>query len=234
MLKLPERGTFYIAPGGDTMSVAERHRIARPGTAALAVLSWYALLLQLYQSITTALATGIPVSIAIINYFSYFTILTNLLVALVLTLSLRKSPMGDFASRSTVQTATAAYITIVGIVFSLLLRNLWDTQGLQKIANVLLHDIIPILYVLYWLIWGRKSGLRFSNALAWLAYPLLYLAYSLIRGSITGRYPYPFVDVVQFGYARVGLNSLVLVLAFVGLSLLFITVGRWMTRVSSQ
>lgn len=186
------------------------------------------------MSITTALATGIPVSTAIVNYFSYFTILTNLLVAVVLTLSLRRSSLGDFASRSAVQTATAAYIAIVGIVFSLLLRNLWDTQGLQKVANILLHDLIPTLYLLYWMTWGCKSRLRFSNALAWLAYPLLYLAYSLIRGSIIGRYPYPFVDVVQLGYARVGLNSLLLVLAFVGLSLLFIAVGRWMTRDSSR
>jgi hypothetical protein len=216
------------------MSFAKPNRVARLGTAALAVLSWYALLLQLYVSITTALATRIPVPTAIVNYFSYFTILTNLLVALVLTLSLRKFSVDSFASRPTVQTATAAYITIVGIVFSLLLRNLWNTQGLQKIANVLLHDIIPILYVLHWIIWGRKSGLRFSDALAWLTYPLLYLAYSLIRGSIAGKYPYPFVDVSQLGYARVGLNSLVLMLAFLGISLLFIAVGRCIARDSSR
>ncbi len=216
------------------MRVAEPTRIVRFGTAALAAVSWYALLLQLWVSIKTALATGIPVSTAILNYLSYFTILTNLLVALVLTLSLRKSSMGNLASRPAVQTSTASYIATVGIVFSLLLRNLWDTHGLQKVANILLHDLIPILYLLYWIIWGQKGGLRFRNALEWLAYPLLYLAYSLIRGSVTGKYPYPFVDVAQLGYARVGLNSLMLTLAFLGLSVLFISVGRWMTRDGSQ
>jgi hypothetical protein len=224
----------HITPGGGILSVAGPNRVARLGTAALAAVSWYALLLQLYVSITTAQATGIPVSTAILNYFSYFTILTNLLVALVTTMSWRKSSMGDLASRPPVQTSTAAYIATVGIVFSLLLRNLWNTEGLQKVANILLHDLIPILYVLYWLAWGRKSGLRFRNALDWLAYPVLYLAYSLIRGAFTGRYPYPFVDVAQLGYVRVGLNSLVLVMAFVGLSLLFIAVGRWMSRDSFQ
>ena len=37
----------------------------------------------------------------------------------------------------------------------------------------------------------------------------------------------------QFGYARVGLNSVVLIVAFLGLGLLFIVVGRWITPKAS-
>ncbi|MFZ5976285.1 MULTISPECIES: Pr6Pr family membrane protein [unclassified Hydrotalea] len=35
--------------------------------------------------------------------------------------------------------------------------------------------------------------------MGWLIYPLLYLVYILIRGSFSGFYPYPFVNVLQIG-----------------------------------
>ncbi len=217
-----------------------RSRLARLAAAAIALLGWYGLLLQLYVVIATARATGVPVTTAISNYFSFFTILTNLLVALVLTLSLRTTPstLSVYASRATVQSAVAVYIAIVGMVYSLVLRNLWDPEGLQKIADVILHDAIPVLYLLYWLTFVRKGkdhdSLRFSRVPTWLAYPLLYLVYSLIRGAITGIYLYPFIDAGKLGYPRVGLNAVVLLFAFLGMSLFLVAIDRWMPRGKSE
>lgn len=183
-----------------------------------------------------------PVTTAIANYFSFFTILTNLLVALVLTFSLRRtsSTLCVYAGRATVQSAVAVYIAIAGIVYSLVLRNLWDPEGLQKIADVILHDAIPVLYLLYWLTFVRKDkgkdsdSLHFSRVPTWLAYPLLYLVYSLIRGAITGIYLYHFIDAGTLGYARVALNAVVLLLAFLGTSLLLVAIDRWMPRGKSE
>jgi hypothetical protein len=61
-------------------------------------------------------------------------------------------------------------------------------------------------------------------------HPLLYLVYSLIRGAITGIYLYPFVEVGKLGYARVALNAVMLLLAFLGTSLLLVAIGRWMPQ----
>jgi hypothetical protein len=211
--------------------------MARISAAAIALLGWYALLLQLYLVIVTARATGASVTTAVVNYFSFFTILTNLFVASLLTLSLKNksSKMSTFVRRHTAQSAAALYIAIVGIVYSLVLRNLWAPGGLQRIADVILHDAIPILYVLYWLTFVRKSvsSLPFRHILGWLWYPALYLVYSLVRGAITGIYLYPFIDVSQLGYARVAQNALVLMLAFLGASLFLVFIARWTaTRVS--
>jgi len=204
---------------------------ARMSAAAIALLGWYALLLQLYVVIVVARADGTSVTTAVLNYFSFFTILTNLLVSLLLTLSLKKKPsrMSDLARHPTVQSAAAAYIAIVGIVYSLALRSLWAPEDLQKIADILLHDAIPALYVLYWLIFVHKteSSLPFSDVVAWLAYPALYLIYSLIRGAITGIYLYPFLNVSRLGYRRVALNALVLMFGFLGASIFLILIGRW-------
>jgi hypothetical protein len=211
-------------------------RPARLASAAIAVIAWYALMLQLFVSITKALTTGMPLGAAIINYFSFFTVLTNLLVALVLTLSLRTKPsrLSDFTKRPTVQTATAVYIGVVGIVYSLVLRNLWNPEGLHKISDVLLHDAIPVLYLGWWMLFARKDSLRFRDVPTWLVYPALYLVYCLIYGSINGVYLYPFVNVKTLGFAGIALNAAKLLLGFLGLSLLLVAVGRWMPTNASD
>jgi hypothetical protein len=222
------------------MNATQPRREARFVAAAIAVLGWYGLLLQFYVIIDSARATGVPVETAVVNYFSYFTISTNLLMTLVLTFSLwkQRSPLSNFCAHPTVQTAVAVYMAIVGIVYLLVLRNLWAPEGLQKIADVVLHDATPVLYVLYWLLFvGKhkerdkdKDWLRFSDVTAWLWYPTIYLAYSMIRGAFTGRYLYPFMDVGSLGYPRVALNIVVLVAALLGVSLLFVAIGLWRSK----
>ena len=211
-------------------------RVSRFAAAVISLLGWYGLLLQLYVIIVTARGTSVPVGTAVVNYFSYFTISTNLLMTLVLALSLWKQPsaLGNFCARPTVQSAVAVYIAIVGIVYSVALRSLWAPEGLQKIADIILHDATPVLYVLYWLLFVRKNkgegGLHLSDVPAWLCYPAIYLVYSMIRGALTGRYLYPFMDAGSLGYPRVALNIVVLIAAFLGLSLSFVAVSRWMSK----
>ncbi len=134
----------------------------------------------------------------IIAYLSFFTILTNLLVAVALTASLwPRSRMGSFFSRPSLTAALAAYIATVGIIYSLLLREMWNPEGLQKSADILLHDVVPLLFVAGWLFAFSKARLPWKIVLPWLVYPLAYLGFALIRGALTGRYPYPFIDVQQ-------------------------------------
>jgi hypothetical protein len=115
----------------------------------------------------------------------------------------------------------------VGIVYRLLLRQLWNPQGAQWVADVILHDVIPVGYVLYWLLFAPKNGLRWKDAVAGLIYPGVYLLYVLARGAVSGLYPYPFVDVNVLGYAGVLARAAVLLLVFLGMGLLVVAVGRW-------
>ncbi|HLX83912.1 MAG TPA: Pr6Pr family membrane protein [Terriglobales bacterium] len=205
---------------------------ARRAAAAIAVLAWYGLLLQFYVMIVNARAIGVPMATAIANYFSFFTILTNLLVAVSLTLSLRRTPstLGILANRPTVQTAATLYIAIVGIVYSLALRHIWDPEGLQKIADIILHDTIPALSILFWLLFVRKDELRFRDIPAWLVYPSVYLVYSMIRGAVLGGYVYPFLDAGALGCGPVIINVVAIAAAFAGLGLLLVGFGRWRSK----
>ncbi|MEO8112424.1 MAG: Pr6Pr family membrane protein [Ginsengibacter sp.] len=186
-----------------------------------AIAVWVALAGQLYLIIQNRTVSVIS---TIIRYISFFTILTNLLVALCVPTLLQKrndNGMNFFSRRKTI-TAIAVYITIVGLVYNLVLRFLWQPQGLQLVVDELLHSVVPLLFVFYWLFFVPSAGLKAKDILPWLLYPLAYLIYTLIRGAITGLYPYPFIDVVQLGYNKVLFNSGVLVIVFVIFSLLFV------------
>jgi hypothetical protein len=207
-------------------------RPIRSAMAAIAAIAWFALGLQLLLMVHQA-APGATVY-AVVNYFSFFTILTNLLVALCTTFPLLapRSTTGQFFLRPSIQSATAVYIAIVGITYSLLLRHLWNPQGTQKVADVLLHDVVPVLYVLFWVFLVPKFTLRWSDAVRWLTYPLVYMAYTLARGYISHWYPYYFIDVDTIGLSRALIHAAGLLLVFFGLGLLFIAIGRWTARPS--
>jgi hypothetical protein len=194
-----------------------------------ASLGWFTLFLQLYLILHQAAPGVLPAAAAIISYFSFFTIVTNFMVAFVLTFSFlgSLSSWGTFLSSPTAQTAVAVYITVVGATYSLLLRELWNPQGGQKVADLLLHDGMPVIYVIFWFFFVRKSGLRWQDAIWWLAYPAIYLGYLLVRGAFFGLYPYPFMDVGAIGYPRMLLNAALFLLVFLGLGLLAVAMGRW-------
>ena len=205
---------------------------ARTSMAVMAVIAWFALGLQFYLMVIRSDAQGAALLRLIANYFSFFTILTNLLIAVGLTWPLvaPDSGGGTFFSQPAVTSATAVYIAIVGVTYSLLLRHLWNPQGGQKVADILLHDAMPLMYVAYWLIFVPKGSLRWNDIPRWLIYPLCYLAYALARGATTGWYPYPFLDAGKLGYLPVLLNAAMISCGFLGVSFLAVAVGRWSGR----
>ncbi len=210
------------------MSDVARNNTKRLLMVAIASATWFALLLQLPLTIRTCLANGMNVIGAILTYLSFFTLLTNLLVALVLTFSLLapNSRWGKFFSSPVVATGTALYIAMVGATYSVLLRHTWSPEGLDKLTDFLLHDFVPVAYVVFWIFFVPKSGLRWKNTLSWAIYPMIYLAWILIRGAVSGRYPYPFVDVERFGYSQVLLNSVVLLIIFQVVSFVVVALAK--------
>lgn len=194
-------------------------------------LGWFALMAQLYLILwnrTTSIAE------TIIRYFSFFTILTNILVALCFTFLLFKpaSKWGIYFKRPSVATAITVYITIVGVVYNIVLRPLWNPQGLQLVVDELLHSVIPVLVLAYWFAFVPKGKLGWKQFLPWLLYPLIYLVYVLIRGSLWGSYPYPFINVESLGYEEVFINCGVVCLAFMFFSFLLIGLSRIMSKTS--
>jgi len=194
----------------------------------IAIIAWFALVLQLFLQIDNAGLNGLTTSEAIFNYFSYFTILTNLLVAVSLTFALQapESNPGRFFLNPITQSAIGLYIVIVGIVYTIALRKIWDPQGLQLIADRLLHDAVPVLYLLFWLISIPKKVLAWNNVFSWLLYPFVYLVLVLTRGILDGWYAYPFLNGAVHGWGKVMLNITFIFLAFLGVGLLMVAINH--------
>lgn len=189
------------------------------------IMSWFAIVMQLILIIQNRVASILE---TVIRFFSFFTILTNILVALCFT-SLWLKPkfkIGTFFINPKTITASAVYITIVGIVYNVILRFIWAPVGLQKLVDELLHLIIPIFFVTYWYIFVSKNTLVWKNIATWLLYPIIYLIYSLVRGNFTNYYPYPFIDVDKLGSNAVAFNCISLLIVFVIISLLFILIAK--------
>lgn len=185
--------------------------------AVIAGIGWYALSLQFYLMVQNSDANNMTVTRSVTNFFSYFTILSNLLVAVSTTARLLSptSSIGRFFSGIRTYSAICLYITIVGIVYSVALRKTWNPQGQQLVVDRLLHDWVPLLYLLTWILFTPKNQLAWKNTWAWLLFPAAYLIYTLVRGSITGWYPYPFIHAGELGYGKVAINTLGVLAAFV-------------------
>jgi hypothetical protein len=194
--------------------------------AIIAFTGWFAVIAQLILMLQNS---GLPLGECLVRFFSYFTILTNIIVATCFT-SLVFSPVDKdhFFARPGVHTAITVYIIVVGLTYNILLRFLWAPQGLQRIVDELLHTVMPILSLAYWIKYVRKTTLPYKNCFAWMLFPLSYVVLVAIGGAISGFYPYPFIDVKLLGYPRALLNALGMVLIFMGLSLFLTAIGQWL------
>jgi hypothetical protein len=204
----------------------------RPLATFGAVLGWFGLVLQLWLSIALTEAQGQGSLAGVWLFLAFYTILTNLLVAAALT-SAARGPKGGitrFLLRPGVQTALAMSIAIVGLIYNLMLRQLWHPEGWQLVADVIVHDIMPPLYLLYWWLAVPKRDLRWSHVLVWQSYPAAYFAYVLLRGASNGWYPYPFLDVRTLGYGQVLVDAVLVLLAFIAVALALVALGRWQAR----
>ncbi|MEO6806168.1 MAG: Pr6Pr family membrane protein [Edaphobacter sp.] len=163
-----------------------------------------------------------------VNFFSFFTILTNLFVAIVLIVSainlIRRTHPTE--SDNIIRGSATVSIAIVGIVFGLLLSHM--DSGMIPWTNLVAHYLIPIIMVLDWLINPPQTKLAPKHIWYWVIYPIAYLIYSLIHGAFTNWYPYWFIDPVKSpgGWTGVTLFAAAITLGFLLVSFALLWLGN--------
>ncbi|WLH91467.1 Pr6Pr family membrane protein [Pseudomonas sp. FP453] len=189
--------------------------------AAAALAGWVGLAIQQYLIFYSRWTSGASLLGGLVNFFSFFTVLTNTLAVVVLSYALvkRDSAAKRFFLAPKVSSGIAVSIAVVGLAYSLLLRHLWQPEGFQFIADELLHDVMPVLFLIYWWRCVPKGTLQLKHIGAWVIYPLVYFAYVLLRGHLLGQYQYPFIDVDTLGYPHVFVNAGGILVGFVAIAL---------------
>ena len=195
----------------------------------IAVCSLVAVVIQ-FDLMMASRAASIPETI--VRFFSFFTILTNTLVAGYFScIAYNEFKKNQTKSQNLNSlTAITVYITIVGLVYQILLRNTWSPTGSQKVVDELLHSVNPLLVIGYWYFNSKQKTLNYNKIWQWLIYPLVYLVYVIVRGHFSNFYPYPFLNVPVIGYPKMIINSVGITFLFILVSVFFI----WITRLRTN
>ncbi len=191
---------------------------------------------RLFFGLLTLFAVGAQLVVhfqhhySLVNFFSFFTNVSNIFAALVFLVGAlwlmqgRKQaiPLTEDLFRG----ASVVAIVIVGIVYGVLLRN-EDLGSLLPWVNIVLHYIMPVAVLLDWLYDPPRSSLTAKQLGYWLMYPLVYLVYTLIRGAAVGWYPYPFLNPSKAGgNVNVALYCLAIFVTFLVVGWLLIAVAN--------
>jgi hypothetical protein len=184
-----------------------------------AALGLAALALQLMLTLALVSSQGGTVLLGIWRFLGFFTIIANLFAAVVFTLAALRH------GTARMEFCAVTAMILVGVTYSLLLRETWNPQGWQKLADALLHDILPALMLLFWLL-RPHGGLGVRDVTAALVLPLGFCVYAFARGAMDGWYPYPFIDMGTLGAARVALNCAAIAAAFTVLAVLLALLDR--------
>lgn len=203
----------------------------RPWLRALALLVWGTLALRLGLAAVEAAQADASEIGAIVGSFGYFTVLTTLAAGVVATAPLVPSTVLRRARLSCLAgpgfaTLVATSVLLVALVYTLILRDQWHPEGLRLVVDSLLHDVIPLAFLLYWWFFVPKHDLRYRHVLWWLCYPVAYLLVVMVLGLTHSWYPYPFLDVPELGPLRVRLNVVGLLGIYAFLACVLVGVGR--------
>lgn len=164
------------------------------------------------------------------NFFSFFTIQSNLFAAAVLFTGGLGLARSDERRWNLVRGAAVLYMFTTGVVYGLLLTGYQEAlQTHIPWVDTTLHRVIPLVMVADWLLDPPGRPIRFREGLMWTLFPVAYLLYSLVRGPIVDWYPYPFLDPeLVGGYAGVLAFCVGIAIGILGFVWLVTTVGgRW-------
>jgi hypothetical protein len=214
------------------------------GAARLAgaVLTVAAIVAQLDKTVSVARERDQDMATVLWNFFSFFTILSNVIGAVTLVVGgawlLLRGARGAVEPRalSLAFLCAGTYMVTTGVVYNLLLRGIELPQGTTVAwSNEVLHVVGPLIFLI-------DLALRLDRRLAWrdllyvAPFPIVWAVYTLVRGELvtnptTGEgwwYPYPFLDPHQIGYGYMGVAAYVVAIAAAILGVAAVAV--WWTR----
>lgn len=170
-----------------------------------------------------ATGTAFFLSLNVLNlYFSYFTVLSNLLIIFIFLYLGIINPKKTSKTFDWLRGAATVYMSLTGIIYWSILVN-QHSLSLDPWINLTMHGAMPITAFLSWVLYPAKNKLSYQSSVQWLIAPLLFVAYTLIHGLSINWYPYPFLNPLSSGsYQKVFINVLIILTGTFLLGLLLI------------
>ncbi|HET9173399.1 MAG TPA: Pr6Pr family membrane protein [Actinospica sp.] len=181
-------------------------------------------------------AATAPRGVGMVDFFSYFTILSNISATIALAVGGVALLRGRGGLPDGVRGAVTSYMTVTGIIYAVVLRaDAQEAGDLARWVDDVVHVVMPLVVFLDWLVVPPRVRQPYSILRYWLVFPVVYTVYSLIRGHFADWYPYPFLDPRGRGYGHVALECCVIAVVIAGVCLLVVWLGRFLRgKVSSD
>jgi hypothetical protein len=190
---------------------------------AFAALAGYTLVFAAQRAVTA------PNGIGIVDFFSYFTILSNIAATVVLAVGGVALLFGLRGVPDAVRGAVVAYMAVTGLVYAVVLQAAQEGQLVPWIDDVV-HRLLPAFVLVDWLVVPPRRRVTYAAVPYWLVFPGAFVAYSLTRGAIVHWYPYPFLDPRVDGYLHVAAESFIVALAIAVICLAVVWLGALARR----
>lgn len=188
------------------------------------------LLLQFTISMQSMLGSGRDPFGALGTFFSYYTILTNIVLVLIYLSELLPATWLELFRRPLLRGMMVANIALVALYVFFVLRFLATLDGLFLLADSVLHYLCPTLYLLWWLVAQPHGQLRWRNLPSMLAPTVVYFVCVMARGAWVQEYPYPILNAIKLGYPQVLANAAVMTVALTVLCLVVIALDHFLAR----
>ncbi|SEB93909.1 hypothetical protein SAMN04489844_1364 [Nocardioides exalbidus] len=202
---------------------------ARTVHLVVAVLAWGAVLFQLVLVLagSDVLLEDDPPGMGerIYRFFAYFTIQSNLLVAIPSTVLVLR-PDVDSRWWRVARLAGLIGISVTGLVHFFLLRPLLHLDGSDWVADKWLHMLVPVVAVAAWAWVGPRPRASARDAAYAIVWPILWTAWTLVFAEIDGWVPYPFMDADKDGWGPVVVVCAGITVLFVGFFALYVWLDK--------
>lgn len=172
----------------------------------IAIIGWFGVIGFLIEHLI--LTTYLSPIKETIHVLSYYTIQSNILVALWFTIISFKSKI-----RHDIEVGLVFIITPTLLLYWSMLHHVWQPKGFTLLLSIITHTIMPLSLWLHWLICKKQSYVTIKTAGSWLIYPLSYFVYSSVYQLVTNRVFYPFLNIKELGLFKLSRNVTMLILA---------------------
>lgn len=129
----------------------------------------------------------------------YFTTWSNIVVAVTLTM-LYRDPKRVGRLFDWLRNTGLLMITMTMVLYHLLLSGSAHPTSWYALSNLFEHYLTPIITIAVWVLAGPRGRFPFGDTFRVFVIPILYLVYTLGHGALASVYPYPFFDVITYGY----------------------------------
>jgi hypothetical protein len=181
--------------------------MTRPLALIGLLLGAFALTLQFSLSIPSFMANGASFGRAVLHFVSFLTIVTNTALTLVYLSALTSWPVLDPLRRPVARATAVSVVLLVFLYYHFVLGPTKSHESLWYLANLLLHYVLPLFHVTWWVLAQQHGQLRWHDLPIMALVPLAYLPYALGLGSFIGSYPYPILELNRLSFLEVMANA---------------------------